>query len=283
MAHALQERFSSLIDEKLRASLVTRDNYIFNPRYEGTPTAGKVKIPVRDTEVLVGDYNKATGLALSSGTTTYLDLTLDKDKAVNEIIDGYDAESVPDGIVAERLDSAAYSLSAVIDADSIAALEANGTVASTKTAVTSSNVYKTIVSLRTALSKKNIPTDGRWLIVSPDIYGMLLEDTTNFIRQSDLSQELVQAGAVGRVAGFTVFECSRLMTDNSTLVSSKTTSTEMIAGHPNWCHRVTEWSVPVSINNLTNTYIGASAVQGRKVYGVKISKEDAVIIKRKEV
>ena len=283
MAHTLQERFSSLIDEKLRASLVTRDNYIFNTRYEGTPTAGKVKIPVRDTEVVVGDYNKATGLALSGGTTTYLDLTLDKDKAVNEIIDGYDAASVPDGILAERLDSAAYGLSAVIDADSIAALEANGTVDSSKTAVTSSTVYKTIVGLRTALSKKNVPTDGRWLIVSPDIYGMLLEDTANFIRQSDLSQELVQAGAVGRVAGFTVFESSRLMTGNTTLVSNKTTSTEMIAGHPNWCHRVEEWSVPVGIKDLTNAYIGASAVQGRKIYGIKISKADAVIVKRKEV
>ncbi len=55
----------------------------------------------------------------------------------------------------------------------------------------------------------------------------------------------------------------------------------MIAGHPNWCHRVEEWSVPVAINNLTNTFIGASAVQGRKVYGIKISKPQTVIVKKK--
>ena len=73
------------------------------------------------------------------------------------------------------------------------------------------------------------------------------------------------------------------MKDNETLVSGKKTTTEMIAGHPNWCHRVEEWSVPVGVKDLTNTYIGASAVQGRKVFGVKVSNENTVIVKRKEV
>lgn len=45
MAHANQERWSKLVDAKLRNQLVTRDNYIFNNRYEGDPKAGKVKIP----------------------------------------------------------------------------------------------------------------------------------------------------------------------------------------------------------------------------------------------
>ena len=62
MAHASQERYSALVDAKLRATLVTRDNTIFNNRYEGSPKAGKVKIPVRDTEVAVKAYDKANGV-----------------------------------------------------------------------------------------------------------------------------------------------------------------------------------------------------------------------------
>ena len=104
MAHANQERWSKLVDAKLRNVLVTRDNMIFNNRYEGDPKAGKVKIPVRDTEVAVKTYNKATGVDLDAGSTAYIDLAIDQDEAVNELIDGYDAASVPDGIVAERLD-----------------------------------------------------------------------------------------------------------------------------------------------------------------------------------
>ena len=140
MAHTLQDRYSKLVDAKLRATLVTRDQVIFNTRYEGDPKAGAVKIPVRDTEVVVGSYNKATGLAPNTGTTTYLTLSIDKDYAVNELIDGYDAAAVPDGIVAERLDSAGYSLGLQIDKDAIACLETEGTASTNNTALTDSTV-----------------------------------------------------------------------------------------------------------------------------------------------
>lgn len=140
MAHANQDRYGKMVDAKLRANLVTRDNYIFNNRYEGDPKAGKVKIPVRDTEVEVKAYDKAKGIDPAAGTTTYLDLDIDQDEAVNELIDGFDAESVPDGIVAERLDSAAYSLGLSMDKKSLNALEAAGTGGGSVEAGTLANV-----------------------------------------------------------------------------------------------------------------------------------------------
>ena len=70
MAHALQERYSKLVDEKLRATLVTKDNLIFNNRYEGDPKAGMVKVPVRDTEVEVKKYDRQNGVDISAGSTT---------------------------------------------------------------------------------------------------------------------------------------------------------------------------------------------------------------------
>lgn len=95
MAHELQERYSALVDLKLRDVLVKKDGVIFNNRYEGDPKAGSVKVPVRDTEVVVGDYVKTTGATATHGDTAYITVTIDKDKAVNEIIDGYDAAAVP--------------------------------------------------------------------------------------------------------------------------------------------------------------------------------------------
>lgn len=252
MAHANQERWSKLVDAKLRNQLVTRDNYIFNNRYEGDPKAGKVKIPVRDTEVSVKDYNKATGIDPEAGTTTYLELNIDQDEAVNELIDGFDAASVPDGIVADRLDSAGYSLGLSIDKKSIEALQAasGATISATKTATTEANAYK-----------------------------LALE-----AKRGDLSQEMVQAGVAGKIAGFNVFESNNMDYENTTRVTSKKTTTEFIAGHPNWCHRVMEWQVPVHLQDLAGSgkYIGASAVQGRKVYGIKVSKPQTLYIKRTE-
>ena len=273
MAHTLQARYSDMVLAKLRATLVTRDQYIFNTTYEGTPTAGMVKVPVRDTEVAVRNYSKSQGLALQEGSTTYTDLSINKDIAVNEIIDGFDAAAVPDGIVAERLDSAGYSLGLSIDSTSIALLETSGTTVADTVACTKADIMTKIVAARTALSKANVPADMRYLIVNPEIYGYLLL-SPEFIKSGDLSQELVQAGVVGRIAGFNVFESNNL--------ASKT---EFIAGHPGWSHRVMEWQVPVRLQNLegSGTFIGASAVQGRLVYGLLVSRASTVQVKTKAV
>ena len=104
MAHEAQVRYSNLVDLKLRKTLVKKVGVICNNRYEGSPKAGSVKVPVRDTEVVVNDYAKAKGAKQPSGDTTYLTVNIDHDKAVNEIIDGFDAESVPGNLVADRLE-----------------------------------------------------------------------------------------------------------------------------------------------------------------------------------
>lgn len=284
-AHAHQERWSSLVDAKLRQTLVTRDNYIFNTNYEGNPKSGKVKVPVRDTEVTVKDYNKATGVDLETGTTTYMDLNIDQDKAVNELIDGFDAAAVPDNILADRLDSAGYSLALEMDQKSINLLETTSgiNVCATKTAATDQTAYKEVLATKAYLTRKGVPQAGRWLICSPEFMAVLMLDD-HFIRQGDLSQELKNAGAVGSVAGFAVFESGNTMYEDTKLVASKKTTTEFIAGHPNWCHRVQEWGVDVHAQDLAGSgkYIGASAVQGRKIYGLKISKPQTVYVKRTE-
>ena len=84
--HTLQDRYSNLVLAKLRKTSIFTS--LFNTRYEGTPTAGAVKIPVRDTEVAVGDYNIGSGGTLGTSATTYETLNIDKDKYVNELIDG---------------------------------------------------------------------------------------------------------------------------------------------------------------------------------------------------
>ena len=63
MAHEAQERYSDLVLAKVRSELVLKDGFVFNNDYEGDPTAGAVKIPVRDTEVVVSDYDKANGIS----------------------------------------------------------------------------------------------------------------------------------------------------------------------------------------------------------------------------
>lgn len=281
MAHKLQERYSKLTDVKLRASLVTKDHVIFNTRYEGDPTAGAVKVPVRDAEVEVKDYNKKTGVDLSEGSTDYLNIPITKDKAVNELIDGYDAAGVPDNLVADRIDSGGYSLGLTLDTAGVALLAAadtatyadgdprKGKKATAHTLGEDESIFDACVDARTAMTKAFVNAVGRYVLASPDFYSMVLKDKDNFVKKGDLSQKLVETGAVGEIAGFAVYETPNLPA-----------GILAVFGHPDYATRIDEYKVPVHVQDLaaSGKFIGACAVQGRMVYEHCITKPQAFYI-----
>ena len=266
MAHESQERYSNLVLAKIRKENKLKNGIVFNTDYEGSPSAGVVKIPVRDTEVAVSDYDKANGIKAGTGSTTYENFPITKDKAVNEIIDGYDAELVPDNLVADRLDSAGYALAAAEDNDGATALLAGSTPMNVDVLAVDT-IYSTIVDIRTAMSKANIPDDGRrYLLVAPDAYAYVLK-CPDFVKASSLGADVIQNGIVGKIAGFNVIEWN----DN-------TANLAMIAGHPRFATRAEQFSVPVHIQDISGsgTYIGASAVQGRITYDHKVLRSIAI-------
>lgn len=266
MAHTAQERYSKLVLAKLRAELRLADGTVFNNDYEGDPTAGAVQIPVRDDEVAVSDYDKANGISLTSGSTSYTTMVIDKDKAVNELIDKYDAKAVPDNLVADRLDSAGYSLARQIDTDGATVLLAGATVKNVDQ-LTADNIYSTIVGIRTDMSKANIPDDGkRYLLCVPDVVALLLK-CPEFVRATQLGDNTVQNGVVGKVAGFKAIEWN-----------DSTANLSMIAGHPKYATRCHEWQVPIKVQDLDQSgkYIGACAVQGRRIYAHKVLRSAAI-------
>lgn len=266
MPHAAQERYSNLVLAKLRNDIVLKDGVVFNNDYEGSPAAGMVKIPVRDEEVVVSDYDRANGIQGTHGSTAYENMPITKDKALNEIIDGYDAESVPDNLVADRLDSATYSLAKQIDTDGGTALLAAATV-DNETLLTKDNIYEAIVDIRTRMNKANIPNDGkRYLLALPDAMALILK-SPEFISASSLGDEVKQTGAIGKIAGFFVIEWN-----------DTTANLQLLAGHPRFATRAMEFAVPVHLQDLAGSgkYIGASAVQGRKVYDHKVLRSVAI-------
>ena len=244
-----------------------KDGVVFNNDYEGSPTAGAVKIPVRDTEVAVSDYDKANGITAGTGGTSYETMTIDKDKAVNEIIDGYDAKAVPDNLIADRLDSAGYALAKQMDTDGGIILVAGATTKN-EAALTSDNIYDKIVDIKTDMDKANIPNDGkRYILVLPDTMALILKDKDHFVKASDLGDAVVQTGAIGKIAGFLVIEWN-----------DDTANLALVAGHPRFATRAEEFSVPVHIQDLSGSgkYIGASAVQGRDAYAHKVLRSVAI-------
>ena len=123
-----------------------------------------------------------------------------------------------------------------------------------------------------ALKKKGLNPTEMWLAVTNETYAMLLK-SPEFIKASDLGDNVVQNGRVGRINGLDVYETNNI---------SDTLKVEYIIGNNVYCHFVDEWMVPVTVNDLKDgKHIGASAVQGRRVYGAAVSRPETVTVKKK--
>ena len=267
MAVALQDRYSALVEAKLKAEIVQKDGIVWNNNYEGDPKAGAVKIPVRGAASVVS-YDKQNGATKSFTDGSYDTLTINKDYAVNEVIDGYDIDAVPDNIVADRIDAAGEALALQMNSDGTVELLDKATVVGQSTATSASNIYDRLVDIGTAMTKAKVPATGRWALINPDAMAFVRK-SSQFTAASQLGDTVKQSGAVGMIAGFMVFEDATLPANAN-----------FICGHKNWCCRVNEWAVNVHLQDLSGsgTYIGASAIQGRRVYAHKVTNSKAVIM-----
>jgi len=266
------ESYSKIVDAKLRANSVFAG--LFNQRHDGSAAAGAVKIPVR-TEATAGAYVTATGLAISNPTTTYQAMVCDNDYAVNELIDGFMAAAVPDGMVAERLDSAGFALANVVDSTLAGALIAGGTASSDTTALTKSNVYEKIVNDIATVKKAKVDPSKIWLAVTSDTAAKLIQSPEFIAAVANLEE--FGAGFIGKLAGVPVYESINL-NGRTTGSGSSQKTVDYVVGNADFCHFVDAWNVPVGVYDLADgAHIGCSAVQGRKAFGYKITQQTSVV------
>ena len=253
----------------MRPSLKIRNT--FSRDYEGTPTAGAVKVPVRNTDVSIRDYDIKDGLSLEQSATTYKNIPIDKDKAINELIDGYEAAAVPDNILAQRMESAAYSSAKALEDDAISALTTTNT-ASTQPNCTKDNVYENIVKDIANIAKLGVDKNRMYVAISYDVETMLLTDEKYSNTSSQIGAELAREGVVNKINGVKV------------IPQDLGEGIEYIVYAVDWCQKIDEWKVNPVVVDLTDgsdKYIGASALKGRFVYENVVTDAKAVIVKKK--
>lgn len=266
--HELQERYANAIVKLMRKTPTLRQFYSGRD-YEGSPKSGSVTIPVRNTEVRVGDYDVVAGGELGTSATEYLKVLVDKDKYVNELIDGYEAQAVPDNLVAQRLDSASYSLARRQELDFISEILTNGTPYGGTVALTNTTVYNSIVGAIGELRKRGIDPTSIIVAVPTATVSLLNSDIRYTNTASTIGSERVMTGAINMIDGATVVRSENLGDGVEYAVYSI-----------DYAQAGDEWSVMPSIQNiLDGKHIGASALQGRMVYFNKVTNALGIIKK----
>lgn len=265
--HTLQDRFAKNIVALKRKENVVRN--LFRTDYIGDPKAGAVKIPTRNTEVTVASYNVNTGVSLTTSATTYTTVTVAQDKAVNELIDAYEASAVPDNLIAQRIDSASYSMGREQELHALSILQENATVDTTKTETSANDVYSSILTDVKTIKKLGVPINDIKVVISDDIWQKLLTDTKFSNTASTIGAELIRNGVVSKIGGAEVYTSSNMYEDEDGGAgqTGNDVTTEWIVFSPLWAQKCEDWKVMPAVKDLKDgKHIGSSALQGRMVY-----------------
>lgn len=268
--HLRQERYAKTIVELMRPYLRVRS--LFTRDYEGDPKAGAVKVPVRNTDVAVQDYDVVAGADLTTSATTYLDIPVNKNKAINELIDGYEAVAVPDNLVAQRMESGAYSMARTLENDALAVLTTNGnfTASATEgTPSTATTIYADILKDIAKLKKLGVDATRIKVVIDSDTEVLLLTDEKFSNTASQIGAELARNGVVGRING-----CDTYTEDLSAL------NVQYIVFAPDWVKAIDEWKINPRVVDIQDAkYVGASKLEARMVYTNAVTDARAVVIK----
>ncbi len=266
--HERQERYADEAVKLMRPLMKIRNT--FSRDYEGKPTAGAVKVPVRKIDVELKDYDVKSGVPLSQSATTYKNIPVDNHKAINELIDGYEADAVPDNLVAQRLESGSYVMGRALENDAISALLTGKP--STQGALSKENVYETLLKDVSIISKLGVDKSRIKVAISYETEVMLLTDEKFSNTASQIGAELARNGVVGRINGVDVI--------TQDLGTKDGAAVEYIVYAIDWCQAIDEWKKEPHIAGLSDgAHIGASALQGRMVYADALTDEQAVIYK----
>ena len=241
----------------------------FSTDYEIDGATGQINVPTRSAEVTISDYDVLNGVALTQSATDYVVLPIDKNYAINELIDGYEAEAVPDNLRANRIEAAGYSMGLKKENLAISELVGKGTTSDDTTALTKEDAYEKIAKEIANMKKRNMEVESMRVVVSADTELLLLTDDKFANTAGTLGAELVREGVIGKINGVAV-KPNYLLPEN----------VEFIVYDKRFAQKYEVWSVEPSINNLADgKHIGASALQGRQVGGLMVTNPLGVQVK----
>lgn len=202
--------WSAKILEALDKELVYAE--LFNTDYEGEIAEAGDTVHIELVgDVAIKDFDRGADIA-SPDDVKAEDLTLDIDQSKYFNISVCDVNEVQSKI--SLLDTATqragYGFADACDKYLGGLLAEKGIVRDglgtkeSPIAITPGNAYETLVKMKTALDKANLPKQGRKVVVPPEFEGFMLLDPRFVAAPADASQDRLAEGTVYRAAGFEI-------------------------------------------------------------------------------
>src|SRR5690606_38584630 len=215
IANFIPEVWSAALLKALRDRLTYAQAGVINRNYEGDiARAGDTVHITSFNDPAVRTYTRNTNITWDQLSSTQQTLVVDQEKYFAFTVDDVDRRQALPGFVEEATVGASYNLAA--EADSFVAetmsdaVTGNNDLGAVTLGAVGGDGYDLLVELRTILTRTNTPDEGRFGVIPPEQYVLLLMDD-RFIRAaaSGTTQGL-RKGFGGRAAGFDVSESNRV-------------------------------------------------------------------------
>lgn len=200
------EVWVELINRALNKNLIF--GALANREYQGAiqGKGSSIRIPSIGA-VNVSQYTGAD-ITFQEDTGTYQVIPIDKAHYFALKMDDVDEAQAIDGVMDKLTEQAVYEMADIVDK----ALANLYTKAKSKiTGVLGTNkVSDMIIDLAVKMDEDNVPTAGRWLVVSPEVFGQLIKEVPT-ISTGENTFAVNQNYYVGQWGGFTIFKSNNII------------------------------------------------------------------------
>ena len=267
IANFIPEVWSAALLNALRDQLVYAQPGVANRNYEGDiARAGDTVHITSFVDPDVRDYTRNGSITWDLLSSTQQTLVIDQEKYFAFKVDDIDKRQALSGFVEESTTGASYNLAATADAfvaetivDGLDESDEDDNQLGAVTLSDPEQAYDLLVNLRTVLTRSNTPDQGRYVVVPPEMYGVLLKDD-RFIRADAAGTTAgLRRGYVGRAAGFDVVEANTVPEDSGEFT--------VIAGH-SIATTYAQQILSTEALRLENTF--GDGIRGLHVYGARL-------------
>lgn len=207
---------------------------------------------------LIREYNVFDGIPMQQSSSGVLvEVKADKDWAINELIDGHEAQAVPFDLIARSLEKAANETALFWENKSIESFTTGATsgTQSTQPKPDDTNAYQVILTDITQIFKQGVPLEDIRVVVSADTSASLLLDPKYTNSASDVGSQILRLGGNKAINGAPVV-VSPTLNINYCVFNSKSAI------------GVDFFKCPLEINTLRDgLHICASNMTARFAYG----------------
>lgn len=272
------EIWSATLLVNWRKDLVYGGPGMINRDYEGDIAGAGDTVRITSVgDPTVNDYvPNLTSVEPEELTDAQRTMVIDQQKYFAFKVDDVDKRQAAGDVMSEAMSRAAYKLADQVDqyiagmytgVVTANTLGTTGAPIDTHTVVT--DAYdKVLVPLRTKLTKANVPKQGRWTVVPPEMYASLLLDP-RFIKANEAGTDQgLREAYVGRAAGFAIYESNNTPnpTGNVQVVTAGTSAAVTFAEQ-------------ISETEAFRPEKGfGDAIKGLGVYGAKLVRPDGLAI-----